>query len=261
MSSHAQTLSHMRQKLTHLNPTADGYLLGVPMHNFGLPNQLEAWVDNVLRVGCTFSFIPNHPTGQFYRPLVPLGRRATVIVTSGDAGYEPGDPIWHMNHVEPRQRTTLFSSVSQSFALCIPGTTSSTATSSNDRSRLQHAALSRWRRPQPKSHKNPATTETRSGRLPSRSESEPMNSRKSGARGRILFPDQHRLSPSRREPEQLNHDCRDIRETGGHLAYHRSLRQLRCAHQSCLMRTAAGIIPKSSMLETSENWATDGPVT
>jgi FMN-dependent NADH-azoreductase len=85
--------------------TADEYLLGVPIHNFGLPSPLKAWVDNVVRVGRTFSFIPDDPTGQFYRPLVPLGRRATVIVTSGDAGYEPGGPIWHMNHVEPHLRT------------------------------------------------------------------------------------------------------------------------------------------------------------
>jgi FMN-dependent NADH-azoreductase len=85
--------------------TADEYLLGVPMHNFGLPSPLKAWVDNVVRVGRTFSFIPDDPTGQFYRPLVPLGRRATVIVTTGDAGYEPGGPIWHMNHVEPHLRT------------------------------------------------------------------------------------------------------------------------------------------------------------
>jgi FMN-dependent NADH-azoreductase len=56
-------------------------------------------------VGRTFSFIPDDPAGQFYWPLVPPGRRATVIVTSGDAGYEPGGPIWQMNHVEPYLRT------------------------------------------------------------------------------------------------------------------------------------------------------------
>jgi FMN-dependent NADH-azoreductase len=84
---------------------ADEYVLGVPMHNFGLPSSLKAWADNVVRVGRTFSFIPDDPAGRFYRPLVPHGRRATVIVTSGDAGYEPGGPIWHMNHVEPHLRT------------------------------------------------------------------------------------------------------------------------------------------------------------
>jgi FMN-dependent NADH-azoreductase len=84
---------------------ADEYVLGVPMHNFGLPSSLTAWVDNVVRVGRTFSFVPDDPTGEFYRPLVPLGRRATVIVTSGDTGYEPAGPIRHMNHVEPHLRT------------------------------------------------------------------------------------------------------------------------------------------------------------
>jgi FMN-dependent NADH-azoreductase len=86
---------------------ADEYVLGVPMHNFGLPSSLKAWVDNVVRVGRTFSFIPDDPAGQFYQPLVPTGRRATVIVTTGDAGYEPGGPVWHMNHVEPHLRTIL----------------------------------------------------------------------------------------------------------------------------------------------------------
>ncbi len=40
-------------------------------------------------------------------PLVRegAGRRATVIVTSGDSGYEPGGPLWPMNHVEPHLRT------------------------------------------------------------------------------------------------------------------------------------------------------------
>jgi FMN-dependent NADH-azoreductase len=86
---------------------ADEYVVGVPVHNFGLPSPLKAWVDNVVRVNRTFSFLADDPSGQFYRPLVPPGRRATVIVTSGDAGYEPGGPLWSMNHVEPHLRTIL----------------------------------------------------------------------------------------------------------------------------------------------------------
>jgi FMN-dependent NADH-azoreductase len=86
---------------------ADEYVLGLPMHNFGLPSPLKAWVDNVVRVGRTFSSDPEDADGQFYRLLVPIGRRATVIVTTGDVGYEPGGPVWHMNHVEPHLRTIL----------------------------------------------------------------------------------------------------------------------------------------------------------
>jgi FMN-dependent NADH-azoreductase len=84
---------------------ADEYVLGVPMYNFGLPSALKAWVDNVVRVGRTFAFDADDPAGQYYRPLVPPGRRATVIVTSGDTGYEPDGPLWHMNHLEPHLRT------------------------------------------------------------------------------------------------------------------------------------------------------------
>jgi FMN-dependent NADH-azoreductase len=84
---------------------ADEYVLGVPMYNFGLPSALKAWVDNVVRVGRTFSIVPDDHEDQSYQPLVPPGRPATVIVTSGVGGYEPGGPIWHMNHLEPHLRT------------------------------------------------------------------------------------------------------------------------------------------------------------
>ena len=84
---------------------ADEYLLGVPMYNFGMPSALKAWIDNVVRVGRTFAFDANDPAGQFYKPLVPPGRRMTVVVSTGDSGYEPGGPMWGMNHVEPHLRT------------------------------------------------------------------------------------------------------------------------------------------------------------
>jgi FMN-dependent NADH-azoreductase len=84
---------------------ADEYVLGVPMYNFGLPSSLKAWVDNIVRVGRTFAFVPDDPNGESYQSLVPPCRRAIVIVTSGVGGYEPGGPIWHMNHVEPHLRT------------------------------------------------------------------------------------------------------------------------------------------------------------
>ncbi|MFH0343146.1 MAG: NAD(P)H-dependent oxidoreductase [Chromatiales bacterium] len=47
-----------------------------------------------------------NPTSAKAEPLVRegAGRRATVIVTSGDSGYEPGGPLWPMNHVEPHLR-------------------------------------------------------------------------------------------------------------------------------------------------------------
>ena len=84
---------------------ADEYLLGAPMYNFGVPSALKAWIDNVVRVGRAFAFDPIDPAGEFYRPRVPPGRRMTVVVTTGDAGYQPGGPLWRLNQIEPYLRT------------------------------------------------------------------------------------------------------------------------------------------------------------
>src|ERR1700756_4627843 len=35
---------------------ADEYVLGVPMHNFGVPSVLKVWIDQIARVGRTFSY-------------------------------------------------------------------------------------------------------------------------------------------------------------------------------------------------------------
>ena len=35
---------------------ADEYVIGVPMHNFGVPSVLKLWIDQIARVGRTFSY-------------------------------------------------------------------------------------------------------------------------------------------------------------------------------------------------------------
>src|SRR5471030_3117038 len=35
---------------------ADEYVFGVPMHNFGVPSVLKLWIDQIARVGRTFSY-------------------------------------------------------------------------------------------------------------------------------------------------------------------------------------------------------------
>src|SRR6202167_3445070 len=35
---------------------ADEYVVGVPMHNFGVPSVLKLWIDQITRVGKTFSY-------------------------------------------------------------------------------------------------------------------------------------------------------------------------------------------------------------
>ena len=82
---------------------ADLIVLGAPMYNFGMPAQLKAYVDQIIRVGRTFALdVSNekHP----YRPLL-TEKRMVVITATGDGGYYPGGPLEHLNHLDPHLRT------------------------------------------------------------------------------------------------------------------------------------------------------------
>lgn len=61
---------------------ADDILITVPMYNFGVPSGLKAWVDQIVRVGKTFSF-----DGTSFGGLVH-GKRAFVVIAYGAAGYQ-----------------------------------------------------------------------------------------------------------------------------------------------------------------------------
>lgn len=82
---------------------ADLVVLGAPMYNFGMPAQLKAYVDQIVRVGRTFAL----DLANVKQPYVPLltGKRMLVITATGDAGYQTGGPLVHMNHLDPHIRT------------------------------------------------------------------------------------------------------------------------------------------------------------
>ncbi|NIY75968.1 NAD(P)H dehydrogenase [Thalassospira sp. HF15] len=78
---------------------ADIIVAGVPMYNFGMPAQMKAWVDNIVRVGRTFGF--DRARGDVpYWPLVTDNKSVVVLSARGDYGYDPKGRIAHMNHVE-----------------------------------------------------------------------------------------------------------------------------------------------------------------
>lgn len=60
---------------------ADDILITVPMYNFCIPSVLKAWIDQIVRIGRTFSF-----DGQSFGGLV-TGKRAFVVIAYGAAGY------------------------------------------------------------------------------------------------------------------------------------------------------------------------------
>jgi FMN-dependent NADH-azoreductase len=79
---------------------ADEYVLGVPMHNFGIPSVLKLWIDLVLRRGRTFSYGANGPRGLLE------GKKATVLIASGGV-YTPGTRAAGLNYVDPYVKTVL----------------------------------------------------------------------------------------------------------------------------------------------------------
>jgi FMN-dependent NADH-azoreductase len=78
--------------------SADEYVLGVPMHNFGVPSTVKLWIDQIARVGKTFSYADGAPAGLL------KGKRATLLLTSGGV-YDAGTAMASFNFVEPYLRT------------------------------------------------------------------------------------------------------------------------------------------------------------
>lgn len=97
-ASHAARL-HESDTLVAELLAADLLVVGVPMYNFGIPSQLKAWIDNIVRVGLTFGFDRTRD-GDPYWPLLPAGKRLVILTARGDYGYAPGERLADMNVVE-----------------------------------------------------------------------------------------------------------------------------------------------------------------
>ncbi|HEV1284599.1 MAG TPA: NAD(P)H-dependent oxidoreductase [Bryobacteraceae bacterium] len=78
--------------------TADEYVIGVPMHNFSIPGALKLWVDQIARVGETFSYENGAPAGLLQ------GKKVTFLVASGGV-YDQGTPAFALNFIEPYLRS------------------------------------------------------------------------------------------------------------------------------------------------------------
>jgi FMN-dependent NADH-azoreductase len=78
---------------------ADIYIIGVPMYNFSVPGTFKSYIDQIVRIGRTFAFEPDH-SANVYRPLV-LGKKMFVVEARGDSGFQPGGIYEKMNHHDP----------------------------------------------------------------------------------------------------------------------------------------------------------------
>ena len=77
---------------------ADEYVFGVPMHNFGVPSVLKLWIDQICRVGRTFSYAGGTPRGLL------IGKRATFTLATGGI-YDAHTQMASFNFVEPYLRS------------------------------------------------------------------------------------------------------------------------------------------------------------
>src|SRR5688572_20182732 len=84
---------------------ADLILIGAPMYNFGIPSNLKAWIDNIVRVGRTFGFDRSRQGDPYWPLLAGMDKQLVVLGSRGDHGYDAGGRIAAMNHVEPSIRT------------------------------------------------------------------------------------------------------------------------------------------------------------
>ena len=77
---------------------ADEYVIGAPMHNFGVPSVLKLWIDQISRVGRTFSYADGTPKGLL------TGKKATFIIATGGI-YDAQTRMSSFNFVEPYLRS------------------------------------------------------------------------------------------------------------------------------------------------------------
>jgi FMN-dependent NADH-azoreductase len=77
---------------------ADEYVIGVPMHNFGVPSVLKLWIDQIARVGRTFSYGDGRPKG------LVIGRKATFLIATCGI-YDAQTQMASFNFVEPYLRS------------------------------------------------------------------------------------------------------------------------------------------------------------
>jgi FMN-dependent NADH-azoreductase len=83
---------------------ADAIVLGVPMYNFGMPAQMKAWFDQIVRVGRTFEF--KDDVSDPYLSLLP-SKPVVLITATGTSGYEPGGPNERFNFLDPHLQSVL----------------------------------------------------------------------------------------------------------------------------------------------------------
>ncbi len=95
MDASLRAATALSDLLIHELRAADILVLSVPMYNFSIPSALKAWIDQIVRIGHTFSY-----DGKGFNGLLP-GKRAYVLIAYGAGGYLDGGPFAGADFVQP----------------------------------------------------------------------------------------------------------------------------------------------------------------
>lgn len=77
--------------------SVDRYVFGVPMYGFTIPATLKAYIEHLIRIGCTYEVDEKGVRGLVH------GKKA-LFITSRGGNYPPGSPFGE-DHQEPYLRT------------------------------------------------------------------------------------------------------------------------------------------------------------
>lgn len=101
----------------------DALLITTPIYNFGVPAALKAWIDQIVRIGHTFSYDGTSFAG-LAKPKV-----AIICAAYGANGYQAGQPFRSANFLEPYLDFLLkFLGIQDAHFITVQATTADTAT-------------------------------------------------------------------------------------------------------------------------------------
>lgn len=73
------------------------------MYNYGMPAQLKAWFDQIVRINKTFDF--DLSRGDFPLQATLSGKTLITVTSSGEFGFEKGGIRENSGHLTPHLRT------------------------------------------------------------------------------------------------------------------------------------------------------------
>ncbi|MBR9872725.1 MAG: FMN-dependent NADH-azoreductase [Vibrionaceae bacterium] len=102
-TSHQQQILTQSDELIAEVEKANIIVISSPMYNYGMPAQLKAWFDQVIRINKTFDF----DLARGDKPLAPIlsDKTLVIITSSGEFGFEKGGINEASSHLVPHLRT------------------------------------------------------------------------------------------------------------------------------------------------------------